>query len=67
MIKLNFFIYRPDRMQSKVINPDLCYTADDRPLAEFQRDEQTVYDYRVKLIKEKIDDIPEHKVFDWWR
>ena len=54
-------------MQSKVINPDLCYTADDRPLAEFQRDEQTVYDYRVKLIKEKIDDIPEHKVFDWWR
>ena len=59
--------YRPDRMQSKVINPDLCYTSDDRPLAEFQRDEQSAYDYKVKKIKEGIEDIPEHKVFDWWR
>lgn len=59
--------YRPDRMQSRVINPDLCYTLDDRPLADFQRDEQTVYDYRVKKIKEKIEGIPEHKVFDRWR
>ena len=54
-------------MQSRVINPDLCYTLSDRPMAEWQRDEQTVYDYKVKLIKEKIDEIPEHKVFDWWR
>lgn len=67
MRKLNFFIYRPDRMQSRKINPDLCYTVDDRPLSEFQRDEQTAYDYRVKKIKEKIDGIPEYKVFDWWR
>lgn len=66
-MKLNFFIYRPDRLQSRIINPDLCYTLNDQPLAEFQRDEQTVYDYKVKLIKEKIDGIPEHKVFDWWR
>lgn len=66
-MRLNFFVYRPDRMQSKVINPDLCYTINDRPLTEFQRDEQTVYDYKVKMIKQKIEDIPEQKVFDFWR
>lgn len=66
-MRLNFFIYRPDRMQGKNINPDLLYTVDDKPFADWQRDEQTVYDYRVKKIKEKIEDIPKHKVFDWWR
>lgn len=54
-------------MQGKNINPDLLYTVDDKPFADWRRDEQTVYDYRVKKIKEKIEYIPKHKVFDWWR
>ena len=65
-MRLNLFIYRPDRLQAN-INPDLCYTAKGQSYAEWKRDEQTVYDYKVKLIRDKIDDIPEHKVFDWWR
>ena len=65
-MKFNVLIYRPDKLQAN-INPDLCYTSKGQSYAEWKRDEQTVYDYKVKLIRDKIDDIPEHKVFDWWR
>ena len=66
-MKLNIFIYRPDRMQSRVISPDLCYTASDIHYSEWQRNEQTAYDFRVKKIKEKLDEIPDYKCLDWWR
>ena len=66
-MKLNFFIYKPFRMQSSKINPDLCYTLSDQPLAEWQRDERTAYDYKVAKILERIERIPDHQVFDFWR
>ena len=68
-MRFNVFFYRPDMVnpKGKKINPDLLYTASGQCFAEWQRDEQTVYDYRVKMIKQKIEDIPEQKVFDFWR
>ena len=65
-MKLNLFVYRPDRLQSD-INPDLCYTSKGQSYAEWKRDEQTAYNFKVEKIKDKFNEIPQHKCFDWWR
>lgn len=62
---MNIFIYRPDRMQSDKINPDLCYTLKGQPLREWQRDQDEIYNYRISKAKKK--EVPDYKVFDYWR
>ena len=62
---MKIFIYRPD-LRNKV-NPDLCYTLNGQSYREWQRDQEVAYDYKVELIKRKLEQFPKHRVEDYWR
>lgn len=64
---INIFIYRPDKIQSANISPDLCYTCKGQHFREWQRDQEEVYKYKVELLKRKLNETPEHKIEDYWR
>lgn len=64
---MNIFIYRPERKQSRFIDPDVTYTIKGQPFSEWARDRQTVYDYKVELLKRKLHHKPKYKVYDYWR
>lgn len=64
---LEILFYRPDKLSSTVINPDLCYTLKGQNYREWQRDQEELYQYRVHLAKHKLDKLPSHKVLDYWR
>lgn len=62
---MKIFIYRPDRANK--VNPDLCYTPKGQPYRDWQRDQDVAYDYKVELIKRKLEQLPKHKIEDYWR
>ena len=64
---INIFIYRPDKIQTANINPDLCYTCKGQHFREWQRDQEEVYRYKVELLKQRLNEAPEHKIEDYWR
>ena len=67
MMKLNIFIYRPDRAPHKNINPDMCYTHNGQPYRGWQIDQEEAYQYKVELMKRKLNQMPDYKVLDYWR
>lgn len=67
MAKLEIFIYKPHLYQASRINPDACFTLKGQNYHEWQRDRQTLYDYKVEMIKRKLNRKPKQKVYDFWR
>lgn len=68
MQKINVWIYWPDRRQK--VDPDLCYTPSGQSFREWQRDQRTAYQYKVELIKEKLEERKRpnrHFLEDCWR
>lgn len=68
---MNIFIYRPDRGLSEnkmKIEPDLCYTNRGQNFRDWQKDQQSVYDYKIELIKRKLSKPKNsHYLPDFWR
>ena len=63
---MNFFIYRPDKVNNRRINPDYLYTLKGQNFRDWQRDKEEEYVYRVELIKERLARPPKHKVREVW-
>lgn len=59
--------YRPDKYQAARVNPDACYTLGGQHFSEWQRNQNTAYDFKVELLKRKLSKKPKYKVYDYWR
>ena len=67
-VKVNIFIYRPDKQPNQNVIPDLCWTPQGQNFREWQSDKQTLRDYKVELIKKKLSTRKNsHFVEDYWR
>lgn len=64
---MNILIYRPDRFQAYKVHPEAVFTLKGQSFADWQRDQQTAYEYKVELLKRRLHRKPKHKVFDYWR
>jgi hypothetical protein len=64
---LNIFIYRPDKRFHPNVNLDCCYTISGQHYRDWQKDQDEAYAYKVNMIKEKLNEMPKHKVEDYWR
>lgn len=64
---MNIFIYRPDKRPNPNVTPDLCYTLKGENFHDWQRRQEEIYRYKIDLAKRKSEEIPEHKVLDYWR
>ncbi|MBQ8482397.1 MAG: hypothetical protein IJ532_07965 [Alphaproteobacteria bacterium] len=68
MSKVNVWIYWPNRRQK--VDPELCYTPQGQSFHEWQRDQEEAYQYKVELIKRKLEAARKpnkHFVEDYWR
>jgi len=64
---MNILFYRPDKFQAYKVNPEAVFTLKGQPFSDWQRDQQTAYDYKVELLKRKLHRKPRHKIIDYWR
>ena len=70
MQKLKVWIYRPDLRPHPKVDPDLCYDLKGQNFRDWQRDEQTVYDYKVDEIRRNLKEAArphKHYLEDYWR
>ncbi len=64
---MKIFIYRPDKKFHQAIRPEMCYTLSGQSYPEWQRDMEEAYNYRIEMIKRRLNKRPDHKVEDYWR
>ena len=66
MTSFNVWIYRPDKCNNRV-HPSSLYKSDGQTYHDWKRDQETVYDYRVRKIIQKLEGKPDYQVYDYWR
>ena len=66
MTSFNVWIYRPDKYNNRV-HPSSLYQSDGQTYPDWKRDQETVYDYRVRKIIQKLEGKPDYQVYDYWR
>lgn len=70
MAKLNIFFYRPDKIPNQNVVPELCYTLNGQPYAEWVDNQRTKREVEVEKLKKEIFKKPHknpHFVEDYWR
>lgn len=65
-MSLKLWIYRPDRA-NRNLNWSGVYSANGQSWPEFERDEGEAYQYKVELLKKKLNKKHKHYIEDWWR
>lgn len=62
----NIWVYRPDKCNSKIHGSGL-YNSKGQSYSEWKRDQETIYDYKVRRLIQKIEGKPDYQVYDYWR
>ena len=65
-MSLKLWIYRPDRA-NRNLNWSGLYNANGQSWPEYDRDEGEAYQYKVELLKKKLNKKHKHYLEDWWR